>query len=95
MKKLYFVSNRKNKKIPNKDRMKVITNKGLLDTIIINNNGYILVDVGLSQLKKLVKNAEKMKKHWSKHNQKTKNIKVNESFIHLNPEISFYVRYDK
>ncbi len=59
---------------------------------------HIHARISLSDLRKLLKEAEKKAKYyknWNKQRRKNKQIETHSSFIHLNPELSFIVDYSE
>jgi hypothetical protein len=82
-----------------RDGLICITIKPLLKWVFFNKKSgqtNITADVTLSQLRRLVKKAEKKKAYWAKVNKKKKRrYHVKKSFVHLNPELSFFVDYTK
>lgn len=96
---MWFQSSRLGKKLKNEDGNIVVTNKGAIDSVFLypkNGEAHVSINVSLKDLKKLVKKAEEMDKYWKSRNKKRKKEKlptIKSSYVHLNPEVSFLVKY--
>jgi hypothetical protein len=83
-------------KVPNDGLITSVTKKGLIDWVFLEDTGRIAVHahISLKQLQKFVKKVEANAKRWAKYNEsRASKDQVRRSFMHINPEFSFWIDY--